>query len=98
MFDRGAVRLEDLLLGTKLACVAITDDEEGTLAKVGKMNPWHIEALTKICGSEEEAHKPLTHILDRHFGLEVDKIINLSGWAGGQPIDTQGCEFNASFL
>lgn len=86
----GAVRLEDLLLGTKMACVAITDDKEGTLAKVGKMNPWHIEALTMITGSEEEAHKPLTHILERHFGLVVDKIIDLNGWSGGYPIDTQG--------
>lgn len=82
--------IDDLLLGTKLACVAITDDEEGTLAKVAKMNPWHTEALAMITGSEEEAHKPLTHILDRHFGLQVDKIINLTGWSGGHPIDTQG--------
>ena len=84
--------IDDLLLGTKLACVAITDDEEGTLAKVAKMNPWHTEALAMITGSEEEAHKPLTHILDRHFDLQVDKIINLTGWSGGHPIDTQGCE------
>eukprot|EP00584_Thalassiosira_punctigera_P014735 CAMPEP_0172552812 /NCGR_PEP_ID=MMETSP1067-20121228/47207_1 /TAXON_ID=265564 ORGANISM="Thalassiosira punctigera, Strain Tpunct2005C2" /NCGR_SAMPLE_ID=MMETSP1067 /ASSEMBLY_ACC=CAM_ASM_000444 /LENGTH=401 /DNA_ID=CAMNT_0013340873 /DNA_START=228 /DNA_END=1433 /DNA_ORIENTATION=- len=88
--EPGAVRLEDLLLGTKLACVAITDDEEGTLAEVGKLNPWHIEALTMITGSEEEAHKPLTHILRAHFGLEVDRMIDLNGWSGGHPIDTQG--------
>ena len=76
--------IDDLLLGTKLACVAITDDEEGTLAKVAKMNPWHTEALAMITGSEEEAHKPLTHILDRHFDLQVDKIINLTGPAPDQ--------------
>jgi hypothetical protein len=86
----GAVRIDEVLLGTKLACVAITDDHEGTLEKVGKMNPWHIESLKMITGSEEEAHKPLTHILDKHFNLKCDKILDLSGWSGGHPIDTQG--------
>ena len=86
----GAIRIDEVLLGTKLACIAITDDHEGTLAKVGKMNPWHIEALKMITGSEEEAHKPLTHILDKHFNLKCDKILDLSGWSGGRPIDTQG--------
>ena len=86
----GAARIEDILLGTKLACVAITDDEPGTLAAVGKLNPWHIESLKIITGSEEEAHKPLSHILQEHFHLRVDTIMNLSGWAGGHPIDTQG--------
>ena len=70
--------------------LAITDDEEDTLANVGKLNPWHIEALSMITGSKEEAHKSLTHILDKHFNLKVDKIINLSGWHGGHAIDTQG--------
>ena len=86
----GAIRIDDVLLGTKLACIAITDDNEETLAKVGKMNPWHIEALKMITGSEEEAHKPLTHILDKHFNLKCDKILDLTGWSGGRPIDTQG--------
>ena len=86
----GAIRIDDVLLGTKLACIAITDDDEETLAKVGKMNPWHIEALKMITGSEEEAHKPLTHILDKHFNLKCDKILDLTGWSGGRPIDTQG--------
>ncbi|KAL7551175.1 hypothetical protein ACHAWF_014367 [Thalassiosira exigua] len=86
----GAARVGELLLGTKLACIAITDDEEDTLKKVGKANPWHIEALEMITGSEEEAHKPLTHILDAHFGLQCDEILNISGFSGGHPIDTQG--------
>ena len=86
----GAARIEDILLGTKLACVAITDDEPGTLAKVGTLNPWHIESLKIITGSVEEAHKPLSHILQQHFDLKVDTIINLTGWAGRHPIDTQG--------
>jgi hypothetical protein len=87
----GAVRIDEVvLLGTKLACVAITDDEEGTLAKVGKMMPWHIEALTVITGSEEEAHEPLSKILSTHFDLKVDKFIDISGFAGRFFLDTQG--------
>ena len=86
----GAIKIDEVLLGTKLACGAITDDEEGTLEKVGKMNPWHIEALKMITGSREEAHKPLTYILEKYFDLKCDKILNLSGWSGGKPIDTQG--------
>ena len=86
----GAVHIDDILLGTKLACIAITDDEEDTLANVGKLNPWHIEALSMITGSKEEAHKSLTHILEKHFSLKIDKFINLSGWHGGHAIDTQG--------
>merc|ERR1719469_1439030 len=76
----GGVSVEDVLLGTKLACIAITDDKPGTLSQVGKLNPWHIEALKMITGSEEEAQMPLSYILDKHFGLQCDKIIDISGW------------------
>jgi hypothetical protein len=86
----GAVRVEDLVLATKLACIAITDDKENTLKKVGKANPWQIQALTIITGSEEEAHKPLTHILEKHFNLTCDTIINVRGMRGGYFLDTQG--------
>lgn len=86
----GAVTAEDLLLGTKLACIAITDDKEGTLKKVGKTNPWQIQALTIITGSVEEAHKPLTHILKEHFDLTCDTIIDVQGLKGGHFHDTQG--------
>jgi hypothetical protein len=86
----GAVRIDDVVLGTKLACVAITDDKKRTLAKVGKIMPWHIEALTAITGSEEEAHKPLTTILSTHFDLKLDKFIDISGFAGRFFLDTQG--------
>lgn len=86
----GAVQIDEVVLGTKLACVAITDDEEGTLAKVGKIMPWHIEALTVITGSEEDAHKPLSTILSTHFDLKLDKFIDISGFAGRFFLDTQG--------
>lgn len=86
----GAVRVEDLVLATKLACIAITDDKEGTLKEVGKANPWQIQALTIITGSEEEAHQPLTHILEKHFNLTCDTIIDVRGMRGGYFLDTQG--------
>lgn len=86
----GAITAKDLVLGTKLACIAITDDKEGTLKNVGKTNPWQIQALTIITGSEEEAHKPLTHILNEHFHLTCDTIIDVRGLKGGHFHDTQG--------
>jgi hypothetical protein len=86
----GAVNIKDVVLGTKLACLAITDDKPDTLSKVGKRMPWHIEALKVITGSEEEAHKSLTSILSTHFNLTCDKIIDISGFAGRFVIDTQG--------
>lgn len=81
----------DVIMGMKYASLAITDDKEGTLASVAKMNPWHVEALKIIVGSEEEAHKPLTHLLNEHLDLECDKIIDVSGMTkGGHFLDTQG--------
>lgn len=88
--EPGAVQIQDVVLGTKLACLAITDDKEKTLAKVGKLMPWHIEALKEITGSEEEAHKPLSTILSTHFDLTLDKFIDISGFAGHYCVDTQG--------
>ena len=85
----GAAKIDEILLGTKLAFVAVTDDGDGTLAKVSKLNPWHQEALKIITGSLEEAHKPLKHILFKHFGLELDHHIGISKVAGGRAVDTQ---------
>ena len=87
----GSIRIEEVVQGMKYAALAITDDKEDTLRKVGKSNPWHIDALKIITGSEEEAHKPLTHILSTHTDLAVDTIIDVSGVTpGGHPLDTQG--------
>jgi Lipase (class 3) len=84
-------QLEDIRQGLVLAFLSITDDEPDTLAKVGKTNPWQVEALRLITGSEKRAHRPLTQILKEDQGLEVDKIINISKVTpGGQLIDTQG--------
>jgi hypothetical protein len=84
--------INDVLRGMKYASLSITDDKEGTLKKVGKMNPWHISALALISGSEEEAHKPLTYLLHIYMnGLKVDCHINRTGITpGGHFLDTQG--------
>jgi Lipase (class 3) len=87
----GAIRIDDLVMGMKYASLAITDDKRKTLKKVGKTNPWHIEALTVITGSVEEAHKPLTTILHDHMNLTCDHIIDISGFSkAGHALDTQG--------
>lgn len=86
----GAVNIKDVVLGIKLACLAISDDKPDTVKNVSKMMPWHTEALTVITGSEEEAHKPLTTILSTHFDLTLDTIIDVSGFAGRFVLDTQG--------
>lgn len=86
----GGIRIDDVVLGMKYASVAITDDAPGTLKNVGKSNPWHVQALTVITGSEEEAHRPLTHILKKTFDLNADVLINISGWKAGYALDTQG--------
>lgn len=83
--------IDDVIQGMKYASLAITDDEPDTLKKVGKMNPWHIEALKIITGSEEEAHQPLTRLLKEYMDLECDSIIDVSGMTkGGHFLDTQG--------
>lgn len=87
----GGIRCDELVLGMKLASIAITDDKENTLKKIGRMNPWQIEAMKIVTGSKEEAHKPLTTILSKHFDLKCDTIIDVSGFsAGGHVLDTQG--------
>lgn len=87
----GAIHIDDIVLGMKYASLAITDDKEGTLEKVGKANPWHIQALKIITGSKEEAHKPLSTILSKHMNLTCDEIIDVNGVTpGGHPLDTQG--------
>ena len=78
MKQTGSVKIDEILLGTKLACVSITDDKQDTLANISKSNPWHEVALTTICGSVKKARRPLTHILDVHFGLKLDHHIDVT--------------------
>jgi hypothetical protein len=84
--------INDVLRGMKYASLAITDDKKDTLKKVGKMNPWHVEALSLITSSAEEAHKPLSYILENYMsGLKIDCHINKVGVTPGMHfLDTQG--------
>jgi hypothetical protein len=84
--------MQEVSRGMMYASLAITDNKEGTLKKVGRANPWHIEALRMITGSEEQAHKPLETILDEDMdGLVLDWEIDVSGITkGGHFLDTQG--------
>ena len=78
--------------GMMYAALAITDNKEGTLKKVGTSNPWQVEALRVITGSEEQAHKPLTDILWEDMnGIKLDNEIDISGVTPcGHVLDTQG--------
>jgi hypothetical protein len=42
----GGIRVDDLVVGMKLASLAITDDKPGTLKNTAKTNPWQEEAIT----------------------------------------------------
>lgn len=84
-------RIDSVVAGMKCASLAITDDKEGALASVARLNPWHEEALKIITGSKEEAHKPLTYLLKEYMELETDCMIDESGVTkGGHFLDTQG--------
>ena len=76
--------LEEVCRGMMFASLAITDNKMGTLANVGKANPWHIQALKIVTGSSESAHKPLSEILDGVMKLQLDKIIDISGVTRGK--------------
>lgn len=83
--------LDHILRGMMFASLAITDDKNLTLAKVGKANPWHIEALKLIVGNEEQAHRPLSDILKTHMDLVLDTHIDITGITKGMHfLDTQG--------
>jgi hypothetical protein len=83
--------IDDITQGMIYAALAVTDDKRKTLKRVGKANPWHVEALTMITGSSEQAHKPLTNILQEDCGLKLDAMIDVSGITkGGHFLDTQG--------
>lgn len=91
MSELSTEELDDILRGLVLAFLAITDDKPQTLQKVGKANPWQIEALKIITGNEERAHLPLSEILQEQLSLVVDAHIDVRGITkGGQLLDTQG--------
>jgi pimeloyl-ACP methyl ester carboxylesterase len=89
--EPGGIRAAELVLGMQLACLAITDDKPDTLKNVGKANPWQVRTMTLITGSEEDALEPLSIILQDHFRLTADHIMDISGMSrAGHALDTQG--------
>lgn len=87
-----AAALDELSHGMIYAELAITDNKEGTLAQIGKANPWHVQALKLITGSEKRAHLPLKDILYEDLnGLILDTELDEHGITkGGQFLDIQG--------
>ena len=65
--------------------------------QVAKANPWQVEALKIVTGSEEAAHKPLTEILDECMNLKVDEIIDISGLTNGKYAPAMFCSFVMCF-
>lgn len=89
--EPGSIRAAELVLGMQLACLAITDDKPDTLKKVGKMNPWQVRTVAMIAGSDEDAHEPLSTILEDQFRLTTDHILDVTGLSkAGHALDTQG--------
>jgi predicted lipase len=87
----GGINIEEVTLGMKLASLAITDDEPGTLETVGKLNPWHIQALGMITGTVEQAHKPLREILSETLGYTLARNISAKSVSiAGHFVDVQG--------
>ena len=85
------ITLEDVIFGMKCSAVAITDDKEDTLKKISRFNPWHVQALKVITGSELEAHKPLSYLAMTYLNLQIDAMIDVTGLTkGGHFLDTQG--------
>jgi len=84
--DTISTKLDDVVKGMMYASLAITDDQPMTLAKIGKANPWHIQALKLITGDETQAHAPLSKILDEDMELTLVHLID-------QQCVTTGCHF-----
>lgn len=84
--------LKEISRGMIFSELAITDNKEGTLAKIGKSNPWHLQAMKLITGSKKRAHLPLQTLLKEDLdGLDLDCELDVKGITeGGHFLDTQG--------
>lgn len=82
----GGIRIEDLMLGVKLACLAYTDDQRGTLDHLGGTK----KAIETLAGGPERARRPLTEIL-HGLGYSVDRIFSHTAVLGSvRTVDTHG--------
>ncbi|CAB9527785.1 expressed unknown protein [Seminavis robusta] len=82
----GGLQVEDMIFGLKMAHLSCTDDTEGRLASPG---PNTLAAVEHIVG-KEDAKKPLSELLKKHFNLNMDCWIDESGWRHARAVDTQG--------
>ncbi|CAJ1374367.1 unnamed protein product [Effrenium voratum] len=84
--QQGGIRIEDLMLGVKLACLAYTDDQRGTLDNLGGTR----KAIETLAGGPERARRPLTEILQA-LGFTVDRIFSHTAMLGSlRTVDTHG--------
>ncbi|CAE7241739.1 unnamed protein product [Symbiodinium pilosum] len=80
----GGIRIDEVLLGVKLACLAYTDDQRGTLESLGGTR----KAIEMIAGPE--ARRPLSEIL-QGLGYTVDRIFShLSLFGSVRTVDAHG--------
>jgi len=80
-------RLDELRLGARLACLAYTDDEQGTIQACDtRVLQGTLRAIEEIAGGSQEAKKPLTALLRDQLGLTADRIFS---HRRGE-VDTQG--------
>lgn len=72
------------MLGVKLACLAYTDDQRGTLEHLGGTR----KAIETLAGGPERARRPLTEIL-QGLGYVVDRIFSHTAMLGSvRTVDT----------
>lgn len=77
---------QDLVLGTKLSCLAYIDDEPGSIEKLAGTK----KAIESIAGGVEQARVPVTRLLS-DMGYHVDRLFSHTGMLGdGDANDTQG--------
>jgi len=82
-----ATHLDELHIGARLACLAYTDDEPGTiLAYNTPVLRGTLRAIEAIAGGPEEAEKPLSSLLQEQLGYIADCIFSHQH---GE-VDTQG--------
>jgi Lipase (class 3) len=83
--------IDEIARGLSYASLAITDDKTNTLRNIARKNPWHVETLKAITGSEEKSHQPLSRILKEDMNLQLDQHIDIVGVTkSGDFLDTQG--------
>lgn len=83
--------IDDLLIGMMFATLSATDDEPDYLKEKAHSEPWHLQALKMVTGSETEAYLPVSEILDKHMDLKLDYSFALSGISkGGFELDVKG--------